>query len=157
VKALISNHPYEEVAYDIFTMENVHMGIGSGMIVELKEPIDEIDFLNLVQKTFQTKSIRHSPFLKRKVTKVAVCGGAGSFLIPRARALGADIFLTADLKYHEFFESEGKILLADIGHYESEQYTIDLMHDILVEKNPNFAVLKTRVNTNPVQYLNADD
>jgi dinuclear metal center YbgI/SA1388 family protein len=157
VKALISNHPYEEVAYDIFTMENVHVGIGSGMIGNLNETMDEKDFLNSVQKAFQTKTIRHSPFLNRKISKVAVCGGSGSFLIPRARALGADIFVTADLKYHEFFESEGRILLADIGHYESEQYTIDLMHDILVEKNPNFAVLKTRLNTNPVQYLNAED
>jgi dinuclear metal center YbgI/SA1388 family protein len=153
VEALVSHHPYEEVAYDIFTMDNVHFGIGAGIIGSLEEEADEKEFLKLIKNTFMAGVVRHTPLLGKKIRKVAVCGGAGSFLIRKAVAMGADLYLTADVKYHEFFDAEGKILLADIGHYESEQFTVDLLHDLLVEKFPTFAVLKSGVNTNPVQYF----
>lgn len=153
VKALIDNHPYEEVAYDIFTMDNVHFGIGAGIIGQLEEPSDEKDFLKFISENFKAEGIRHTELRGKPVKNVAVCGGAGSFLIRTAAQKGADIYITADVKYHEFFDAEGKLVIVDIGHYESEQFTIDLMHDLLAEKFPTFAVLKTSVNTNPVRYL----
>ena len=153
VKALVDNHPYEEVAYDIFTMDNVHFGIGAGIIGELDEPKDEKDFLKFIRESFKAEGIRHTELLGKPIKKVAVCGGAGSFLIKKAAQMGADMYITADVKYHEFFDAEGKLVLTDIGHYESEQFTIDLIHDLLAEKFPTFAVLKTKVNTNPVRYF----
>lgn len=153
VRSLIENHPYEEVAYDIFTMENVHFGIGAGVIGELEEPQDEKDFLKFLRETFKAEGIKHTSLLGKPVKKIAVCGGAGSFLIGTAVQKGADMYITADVKYHEFFDAEQKLVLADIGHYESEQFTIDLIHGLLAEKFPTFAVLKTRVNTNPVKYF----
>jgi len=154
VKALMKNHPYEEVAYDIFTMDNIHFGIGSGIIGEMQEPVEEKAFLKMLKDKFGAEGIRHTPLLGKLVKKVAVCGGAGSFLIKKAVLINADFYITSDIKYHEFFDSEGKLVVADIGHYESEQFTIELLHDILVEKFPTFAVLKTGVNTNPVRYFN---
>lgn len=153
VKALVDNHPYEEVAYDIFTMENVHFGIGSGVIGDLEQPMEENEFLKFVSNTFKSDGIRHSSLLGKPIKKVAVCGGAGSFLTHKAMISGADMFITSDVKYHEFFDAEGKIVLADIGHYESEQFTVELIHDLLAEKFPTFAILKTGVNTNPVRYF----
>lgn len=153
VKALVDNHPYEEVAYDIFTMDNVHFGIGAGVMGELQEPVNEKDFLKFISLTFDAKGIRHTGLLGKPIRKIAVCGGAGSFLIRKAVQMGADMYITADVKYHEFFDAEGKLVLVDIGHYESEQFTVDLLHDILAEKFPTFAVLKTKVNTNPVRYF----
>lgn len=153
VKALKENHPYEEVAYDIFTMENVHWGIGAGIIGDLETEMDEAKFLQKLKDAFGLKVIRHTALRNKPIKTVAVCGGAGSFLIKPALKSGADIYITADVKYHEFFDAEGKLVLADIGHYESEQFTIDLLHDLLVEKFPTFAVLKTSVNTNPVAYF----
>ena len=153
VKALIDNHPYEEVAYDIFTMENVHFGIGSGIIGELKEEVAESTFLKTVQDLFHCGVIKHTPLRSKPVKIVAVCGGAGSFLIKKAAQAGADFFITSDVKYHEFFDAEDQMVLADIGHYESEQFTVDLLHDLLAQKFPTFAVLKTSVNTNPVRYF----
>ncbi len=153
VRALIDHHPYEEVAYDIFTMDNVHFGIGAGVLGELEHPMAERDFLQRVKDEFRAEGIRHTPFLGKPIQKVAVCGGAGSFLIKAALRQGADLYLTADVKYHEFFDAEGRLVLADMGHYESEQFTVDLLHDLLVEKFPTFAVLKTSVNTNPVRYF----
>jgi dinuclear metal center YbgI/SA1388 family protein len=153
VEALVDNHPYEEVAYDIFTMDNVHFGIGAGVTGELKEPMEEKEFLKFVKDTFKAGGIRHTQLLGKPLKKVALCGGAGSFLIKKALQTGADIYITADVKYHEFFDAEEKMVIADIGHYESEQFTIDLVHDLLLEKFPTFAVLKTKVNTNPVRYF----
>ena len=154
VKALIDSHPYEEVAYDIFTMDNVHFGIGAGVIGEMEQAMEEKAFLNLLKERFGAKGMRHTELLGKPIKKVAVCGGAGSFLINKAVQMKADFYITADVKYHEFFDAEGKLVLADIGHYESEQFTIDLLHDLLVRKFPTFAVLKTKVNTNPVRYFN---
>lgn len=153
VDALVKNHPYEEVAYDIFTMDNVHFGIGAGILGELEQPAEEKEFLKLVKNIFGTGVIRHTELLSKPVKKVALCGGAGSFLIGKAVQMGADIYITSDVKYHEFFETHGRLVLADIGHYESEQFTTDLIHDLLAEKFPTFAVLKTGVNTNPVRYF----
>jgi hypothetical protein len=153
VDALVKNHPYEEVAYDIFTMENRHFGIGAGIIGELEEELPPLEFLGKIKKAFHADGIRYTEFSGKTVKKVAVCGGAGSFLVPAAMAAGADIYITGDMKYHEFFDPAGKMMIADIGHYESEQFTTDLLHDLLVKKFPTFAVLKTSVNTNPVRYF----
>jgi dinuclear metal center YbgI/SA1388 family protein len=154
-KALIEAHPYEEVAYNITTLDNVHQDIGSGMVGELSTGISEADFLKMLQANFNLNIIRHTPFTGKLVNKVALCGGAGSFLIGAAVASGADIFITGDVKYHEFFDANGKLVIADIGHYESEQYTIELLFDILSEKFPTFAVQKSAIKTNPVNYFTA--
>jgi dinuclear metal center YbgI/SA1388 family protein len=153
VKALVKHHPYEEVAYDIFTMENSHLGMGSGVIGHLEAPMEEKGFLNLLKERFAANGIRYTSLLGKPIQKVAVCGGAGSFLLKKAISSQADIYITGDVKYHEFFDAEGKIVLADIGHYESEQYTVELLCDLLLKKFPTFAVLKSSVNTNPVNYL----
>ncbi|RYY68735.1 MAG: Nif3-like dinuclear metal center hexameric protein [Chitinophagaceae bacterium] len=153
VSAMKANHPYEEVAHDIYNLANSHQDSGSGIIGDLPQGIDEEAFLKTLQNIFRIPVIRHSPLLGRKLKRVAICGGAGSFLTSAAVAAQADIFITGDVKYHEFFDAENQLVLADIGHYESEQFTIDLLFDILREKFPNFAVLKTGVNTNPVRYF----
>jgi dinuclear metal center YbgI/SA1388 family protein len=152
VSALKKVHPYEEVAFDVVDLANTHPSVGSGLVGELAEPMDEKLFLELVRQRFKCKMIRHTPFLNKPVKTIAVCGGAGSFLIPKALGAGADVYITADLKYHEFFDADGKILICDIGHYESEQFTTDLLADILHKKFPTFAVLKSDIQTNPVQY-----
>ena len=153
IKAMIASHPYEEVAYDIYSLANTYQQTGSGIIGELKEPIAEMGMLENLKYTFKIPVIKHSAFTERPIKKVAFCGGAGSFLTGAAIAAGADIYITADIKYHEFFDAGKRLLLADIGHYESEQFTIDLLFDILRQNFPNFAVLKTGVNTNPVHYF----
>src|SRR6266487_3458053 len=153
VNSMKAAHPYEEVAYDIINLANKHQGIGSGMIGELTEPMTEMNFLIHLKKIFNLRVIRHTALLNQPVKKIALCGGAGSFLVSTALAAGADIYTTADMKYHEFFDANGKILIADIGHYESEQFTIDLLTEIMEQKFPNFAVLKTKVETNPVKYF----
>lgn len=153
VEALVASHPYEEVAYDIFTMENVHFGIGAGIIGDLKTSMAEADFLSVIKEAFQLKVLKHTALRDKVVKTVALCGGSGAFLIPKAVSMGADFYISADIKYHEFFDAEGRTVVADIGHYESEQYTIDLLHDLVAKKFPTFAVLKTTVNTNPVSYF----
>lgn len=153
VQALIDSHPYEEVAYDIFAMQNIHYGIGAGITGELAEAVEETVFLQHLKSIFGTGAIRHTALRNQPVKKVALCGGAGSFLVKTAISQAADFFVTADMKYHEFFDAEGKMVVADIGHYESEQFTIELIHGLLVEKFPTFAVLKTGVDTNPVKYF----
>lgn len=153
VAALLAAHPYEEVAYDLVQLSNDFQSVGSGLIGELPEELEEKGFLHMLKTSFELEIIRHTPFLGRKLRKVAVCGGAGSFLTGRAIAAGADVYVTADLKYHEFFDADGRILLADIGHWESEQFTSELLIDILQAKFPTFAVLKSGVKTNPVNYF----
>lgn len=152
LRALRAAHPYEEVAYDIVSLANTWQEAGFGFIGEWPEAVNEAIFLVRLKKVFQVPVVRHSPLTDRPIRRVALCGGAGSFLISRALAAGADAFVTADLKYHEFFDAEGRLLLADVGHFESEQFTIDLLEEFLARKFPNFAVLKTGVNTNPVRY-----
>ena len=153
VAAMIKAHPYEEVAYDVVALANEFQQVGSGMIGELPEPVDETAFLAQIKAAFGLSVIRHTPLLGKKVKKVALSGGAGSFLTRTAIAAGADFYITGDVKYHEFFDANGKLVIADIGHWESEQFTIDLLFDILKAKFPTFAVLKTEVRTNPVFYF----
>ncbi len=153
VKAMLEAHPYEEVAYDMMALDNTTGHIGSGLVGELPTPMAETAFLALLKEAFGLKILRHTPLLGKTIQKIALCGGAGSFLTKTAIAAGADAFITGDVKYHEFFDADGRLLLADIGHYESEQFTIDLLFDVLQEKFPTFAVLKTGVNTNPVLYF----
>lgn len=151
LQALFRSHPYEEVAYDIITLANEHQETGSGIIGDIP-PLAEREFLALLAGSFKTTAVRHTGFTGKPVKRVAVCGGAGSFLISKALSAGADAYVTADVKYHEFFGAEGKMLLCDIGHYESEQFTTDLFVELLREKFPTFAVLKSEINTNPVFY-----
>jgi dinuclear metal center YbgI/SA1388 family protein len=153
VDAMTEAHPYEEVAYDVIALGNYFQEVGSGLIGELPEALEETAFLELIKKQFGLAVIRHTPLLKKKVKKVAVCGGAGSFLIKNALSARADFYITADVKYHEFFDAEDKMVIADIGHWESEQFTIDLLHDVLHAKFTTFAVLKSGVKTNPVNYF----
>jgi dinuclear metal center YbgI/SA1388 family protein len=153
VKALVENHPYEEVAYDIFTMENRHFGIGAGMIGTLPADMSTTKFLGLLKTAFGLTVVRHTQDPGKPIKTVALCGGAGSFLTRAALAAGADAYVTADVKYHEFFDAEGGLLLADIGHWESEQFTIDLLQELIARNFPTFAVLKTSVHTNPLRYF----
>ena len=153
VAAMKAAHPYEEVAYEIVSLSNTHQGIGSGVIGELPAVLDETQFLTRLKEVFGVPVIRHTALSGKPVKKVALCGGAGSFLISKALAAGADAYITGDLKYHEFFDANSRILLADIGHYESEQFTLNLLQEILEQKFPTFAVLKTAVKTNPVNYF----
>jgi dinuclear metal center YbgI/SA1388 family protein len=153
IKALLQAHPYEEVAYDIVGLENDYQSVGTGLLGELSEELDETGFLHMLKTSFELSVIRHTPLLGKKVQKVAVCGGSGSFLTGKAIAAGADVYITADVKYHEFFDANDRILLADIGHWESEQFTTDLLIEILQAKFPTFAVLKSGVKTNPVNYF----
>jgi hypothetical protein len=153
INALQKSHPYEEVACDVYPLENSLSEVGSGMIGELPGAENEIGFLSRLLDIFGCKSIRHTYLLGKPVRRVAVCGGSGSFLIPSAIAAGVDIFVTADMKYHDFFEAEEKIVVADIGHYESEQFTKELFYEILIKKNPTFALRLSEVKTNPVLYL----
>lgn len=153
LKALFKNHIYEEVAYEIYALTNKHQNIGLGMIGEFENATNETDFLSLVKEKMQCGGIRHSVFTNKKIKKVVVLGGSGSFAIKAALQAGADAFLTSDLKYHQFYEAEGKLLLADIGHFESERYTKNYIVDYLKEKITNFAVVLSEENTNPVQYF----
>ncbi len=153
IRALIAAHPYEEAAYDVFSLSNYLSNIGSGLTGELPEPMEEIASLQLLKDVFNLTVIKHTSLINKKISKIAVCGGAGSFLIKAAIASGAEMFITSDIKYHEFFDAENKILLTDIGHYESEQFTTELLVATLKQKFVNFAVQKSGVSTNPVHYF----
>lgn len=153
ISKMIEVHPYEEVAYDVYPLENSNTKLGAGIFGELAFEMDEKEFLKFVKEKMKVKVIRHTRFLNKTISKIAVCGGSGSFLLPDAINKNADVFISADFKYHDFFDADGKILIADIGHFESEQFTIDLIHDLLIKKFPTFAVSKTKVITNPINYL----
>lgn len=153
LKAMFKAHCYEEVAYEIYELQNKHQNIGLGMIGELEVALSESDFLQMVKEKMQCGAIRHSAFLNKTIKKVAVLGGSGSFAIGQAKKMGVDAFLTADLKYHQFYEAENQLLLADIGHYESERYTKNYIVDFLMKKMPNFAIILSEQNTNPVKYF----
>lgn len=152
INTLKENHPYEEVAYDIYTLENKWAEVGSGMLGELIEPIDTLQFLDGVKNDLGTACVRHSKVLQEKVQRVAICGGSGSFLLNEAIAKKADVFITGDYKYHQFFDADDKIVIADVGHFESEQHTPELIQEYLQEKIPNFATYLSKVNTNPINY-----
>lgn len=153
LKALFENHSYEEVAYEILTLENTNQNIGMGMVGELQNEMSEAEFLSLLKTKMNTACIRHSKLLNKPIKRVAVLGGSGSFAISVAKRAGADIFVTADLKYHDFFQAENNIVLTDIGHYESEQFTKNFLVAYLTKKITNFAVVLSRTNTNPVKYF----
>jgi dinuclear metal center YbgI/SA1388 family protein len=153
LKTLFDNHIYEEVAYEITILQNKHQNIGMGLIGELENPMSEKEFLLFVKEKMQCKAIRYSDFIGKPIKKVALLGGAGSFAIANAISAGANVFLTADLKYHQFYEAEKQIILADIGHFESERYTKNYIVDYLRKKILNFAIILSEENTNPVKYL----
>ncbi len=153
INTLIKKHPYEEVAYDIISLSNDYQSVGSGLLAELPEPLTEEGFFHMLKTSFNLSVIRHTPFLGKNIKKVAVCGGSGSFLIEKALKTGADIYISADIKYHEFFDANNQLVIADIGHWESEQFTTDLLLEILQAKFPTFAVLKSGIKTNPVNYF----
>ncbi len=153
LQALNQSHPYEEVAYYLTALENANQEIGAGMLGSLPEPVEPMDFLNWLKEKMSLNCIRHTAPVSRKIKKVAVCGGSGSFLLSRSIARGADAFVSADFKYHEFFDAEDRIMIADIGHYESEVYTKELLYEILSQKFPNFAVNLSDTVTNPISYL----
>lgn len=151
--ALFSAHPYEEVAYYLHNLENSDQETGSGMIGELAEEMQALEFLERIKQTLHLKIIRYTESDRKIVKKVAVCGGSGSFLLPDAIRQGADAFITSDFKYHEFFDAEGKIMIADIGHYESEYYTKELIYETVSKNFTNIALEISEINTNPVRYL----
>jgi dinuclear metal center YbgI/SA1388 family protein len=153
ISALLKSHPYEEVAYDIYPLENDFDQAGAGMIGLLEQKMTEIQFLILLKDVLKVPCIRHSPLLGKKVGKVAVCGGSGSFLLGDAIQQKADFFVSADFKYHQFFDADDKIVIADTGHFESEQFTCDLLADYLKKKFPTFAVLISETPVNPVNYF----
>ena len=151
--ALFNTHPYEEVAYEITSLHNINQKIGIGMVGELPEAVSELEFLNTLKTTMHAAGIRHSKLLNKPIKKVAVLGGSGSFAIPNALKAKADIYVTADVKYHEFYKAENQLIIADIGHYESEQFTKNLLVEQLTKKFPNFAIILSDKNTNPIHYL----
>lgn len=153
INAMLAAHPYEEPAYDIYPLKNEYNQAGTGIIGELTEPENAAAFLLRIKKIFDCGSIRHTRLPETPIARIAVCGGAGSFLIEDAMRAGADILLTADIKYHQFFDARYPFVLADIGHYESEQFTKELFYELLTRKFSNFAVRLTKVKTNPIKYV----
>nr|WP_299388503.1 Nif3-like dinuclear metal center hexameric protein [Allomuricauda sp.] len=152
-KTLFEAHPYEEVAYEIVTLENINQDIGMGMVGTLAKEVEETEFLASVKKKMKASVVRHSELLDKKVRKVAVLGGSGAFAIGAAKHSGADVFITSDIKYHEFYQAEKQLVIADIGHFETEQFTKDLLVDYLIKKIPNFAISLSESITNPIKYL----
>lgn len=148
-----SAHPYEEMAYDVVPLNNVHQEIGSGMIGELPEELDAMEWLAKMKDIMGAGVVRYTDITKKKIRKIAICGGSGSFLLNTAIRQGADVFVTADFKYHQFFDADKRIIIADIGHYESEHLTINYLAEKVKEKFTTFAVLLTEVDTNPINYL----
>lgn len=150
--ALREAHPYEEVAYYLTSLQNLNQEVGAGMAGDLPEPLPEQEFLKHLKEAMQLTQVRHTSLLGKPVRRVAVCGGAGSFLTKQAIRAGADVFVTADVKYHEFFDAEGKIVIADIGHYESEAFTKEIFFETISKFFSNFAVCLSNVNSNPIRY-----
>lgn len=153
LKALFNVHPYEEVAYEVIPLQNMNQELGAGMIGRLATPMDEMAFLSYLKEKMHTDCIRYTALRNKAVEKIAICGGSGSFLLKNAIAGGADVFITGDFKYHQFFDADEKIVIADIGHYESEQFTVEIFHAILNKKFPNFATLLSNLSTNPIKYF----
>lgn len=153
VSALIKAHPYEEPAYDLIPLNNAFDRVGSGIIGELPETEDEKTFLKRIKSIFGTSTIRHTALLGKQIKQVALCGGSGSFLLSEAIHANADVFISGDFKYHEFFDAENRILIADVGHFETEQFTKDIFYEIIQKKFPTFAIHISKINTNPIIYL----
>ena len=153
LQALIETHPYEEPAFDLYPLKNSWKQAGAGVIGELETPETELEFLKRIKKIFEVGCVKHNKLSGRLISKVALCGGAGAFLLPQAIASGADIFLTGEIRYHEYFGHENEILMAEIGHYESEQYTKEIFYSIIRDLFPNVELQLSKVNTNPIKYL----
>ena len=153
IKALLNAHPYEEVAYDLYALENKNAEIGLGCVGKFHNPVSENEFLKLVCSVFNAKGIRYSKLTGKSVRKVALCGGSGASLINLAISSEADVFLTSDIKYHDFFKAENKILLVDTGHFESEKFSGEILKDLIIKKFPKFAVRFSETNTNPINYF----
>ena len=153
VKALMAAHPYEEPAFDLYALKNTWNQVGSGVIGELAEPETETEFLKRIKKLFEVGCVKHTRLTGRLIQKVALCGGSGAFLASRAVNGRADVFITGEIKYHDYFNYENQILMAEIGHYESEQYTKEIFYSIIRDLCPEVEVQMTRVNTNPIKYL----
>ncbi len=153
LKNLLANHPYEEVAFDVYPLDNTYQNIGSGMTGEFEKALSETEFLTLVKKAFKLKVVRHTPLLNNPIKKVAFCGGSGSFLIKNAINSGSDAYISADIKYHEFFDADSRILIADTGHFENEQFTPEIFYELIQKKFTTFATYLSEVNTNPVNYF----
>jgi dinuclear metal center YbgI/SA1388 family protein len=153
VKKMVEVHPYEEVAYDVYPLANNWETAGAGMIGFLDEELSELAFLEKVKETFNAKSLRYTRLIGKEIKKVAVCGGSGANFLSNAIQAGADVFITADFKYHQFFDADGKIVIAEIGHFESEQFTKEIFYELLMKNFTNFAIHLSEVNTNPINYL----
>ena len=153
VRALLSAHPYEEPAFDLYPLENEWTQAGAGIVGELETPETELEFLKRIKKIFEVECVKHNRLTGREIQKLSLCGCAGAFLIPQAICSGADIFITGEIKYHDYFGHEDEILLAEIGHYESEQYTKEIFYSIIRDLFPNFALHLSKINTNPIKYL----
>jgi len=153
VSEMIKVHPYEEVAYDIYELSNEWKEVGAGMVGELTKEMDSLSFLQELKTVFNCNTIKHTEIINKKVKRIAICGGAGSFLLKDAIRTNADVFITGDFKYHQFFDAENRIIIADVGHFESEQFTKDLFYELLTGKFSTFAIHLTNVNTNPIKYL----
>ncbi len=153
LQAMTGAHPYEEVAYDIYRLENLMPGAGMGVIGDLNEPMDEKPFIESLVSVFDSAGLKHSNFTGEKISRVALCGGSGASLIKDALRSDANIFVTADVKYHSFFDADGRMVIADIGHYESEKFALEILYEIITKKFPKFAIRFSKVNTNPVNYF----
>lgn len=153
ISAMTEAHPYEEVAHYINPLSNINQEVGSGMIGELIDVMDANKFMGFLKKQMDLNMIRHTELVHENIKRVAICGGSGSFLLNQAKAKGADVFITGDFKYHDFFEANNEIIIADIGHYESEVFTKDLILDALTKNFTKFAFRLSKVDTNPIKYL----
>ncbi|MCD4736801.1 MAG: Nif3-like dinuclear metal center hexameric protein, partial [Bacteroidales bacterium] len=153
IQAMTDAHPYEEVAYDIYRLENRMPGAGMGVIGDLNKPMDEKTFIESLASVFDSAGLKHSNFTGKKISRVALCGGSGASLIRDALRSDADIFVTADVKYHSFFDADNKMVIADIGHYEGEKFSLEILYEIITKKFPKFAIRFSKVNTNPVNYF----
>ena len=153
LQALHRTHPYEEVAYDLIALENPNTAVGLGLVGELPAPVDSAELLQLIKRAFAAPMLRHTAPPSGTVRRVAFCGGSGADLLRDAIAQRADVYLTSDIKYHQFFDADGRLMLVDIGHYEIERCAIDLLSEHISKKFTTFAVRKTAVNTNPVHYI----
>ena len=153
LSAMKSVHPYEDIAYQIYILDNAYENVGSGVVGQLTKAMDVEAFLEMLKRNMKTDCIRYTNLVKNQIKTVAICGGSGSFLLASAKRAKADIFITADFKYHEFFDADNELIIADIGHYESEQFTKELIYDLLTKNFAKFAVRLSKVNTNPIKYL----
>ncbi len=153
IEKMKKTHPYEEISYQIYVLENTFNHVGSGVFGDLDTEISSIEFLKNLKSKMKTDCVRHTKLVKKSIKRVAICGGSGAFLLNKAKMVKSDIFISSDFKYHDFFNSENEIIIADIGHYESEQFTKELIYDMLINNFSKFAVLLSKVNTNPINYL----